>query len=486
MTFDDLAFPLRAGRLRKLMWLLVASMVAGMTVTGVVIASGATMASASASASAASSLKPGAGKWTPHHADFVGYYRARVAGSWVKVYCVSPGKQTPSRITLSTVSRLTSVSVAVTRQLAETLAAHGNAASAAQAEAVSQALNYELGNRAAVERRARYLSKAVQARAMSYVAEARRLRGAFVLHLNTPARPLPGQTGTATISLRGAGGGKPAVVRLTHSANVATPRLVRTSAAGRGTFSYRTTGGGEVHITASVAGLAPTTLRVSHPSSATQRMLTWSPTVGARASASYRGTVVGFTHRYECSSTCNGHPVANLTACAPASSYPSRLTYRYAGQAHRLDFPAATTRRCRSWTTTLADGERVTAAWQYRTAQGWTGLMVAAGSFVVDCPAAPAVAVVVSYDCRAATVIVALGRAAGAGLVPTRNRTAHRMVLVLSGARSGRYSLEPGATATPHAFPITCGTHATVAVRGGVQRHNGAYNYGPPAQVVLP
>ncbi len=85
----------------------------------------------------------------PGHTTFVGYYRALVGGRWVKVYCVSPDKRTPSRIGLSTVSRLPS-GTTVTRELAETLFAHGNASTAVQAAAVSQALNYEIGNRAAV------------------------------------------------------------------------------------------------------------------------------------------------------------------------------------------------------------------------------------------------------------------------------------------------------------------------------------------------
>jgi hypothetical protein len=98
-----------------------------------------------ASAASRARVVPGRGVWLAGHTDFVGYYRALVGGRWVKVYCVSPGRRAPTRISLRTVSRVPAKSAAITRQLAETLTAHGDARTAAQAEAVSQALNAEIG-----------------------------------------------------------------------------------------------------------------------------------------------------------------------------------------------------------------------------------------------------------------------------------------------------------------------------------------------------
>jgi hypothetical protein len=439
-----------------------------------------------ATAAAQPQLKTGAGKWVAGHTAFVGYYRALIGGKWVKVYCVSPDKRTPSRISLATVSRLHSVSATVTRELAQTLSAHGNAKTAGQAEAVSQALNYEIGNRAAVAHRARYLSPSVQSLAMRYVTEARRSRGGYRLGLHLASSPLPGQTGRASVSLRGAGGGRAATVRLSHSGNVSLPRAVRTDAAGRASFSYRTTAGGAVHVGATVQGLPPITVRTSRPSASTQRMLSWSPTASVRASATYRGRVAGFSERYECTSTCDGNPLATLTACAPANGYPSSITYRHGVTAHRVDFAAARSRTCHTWRTTLHDGEVVTASWRFRTPHGWTAPIPAGGSFRVDCPPAPPVAAAIGYDCRSATLTIALGRQSGGRLLGLHNATAHRMVLVLEGARVGRFTVAPGATATTHSFPIVCGEGATVAVRAGVQRTNGTYNYGGTTRVTLP
>jgi hypothetical protein len=456
-----------------------------------VLVLGATVLTARVQTSAASTarttqLKPGAGRWLVGHSTFVGYYRALVGGRWVKVYCVSPAKRTPTHIGLATVTRLPSVGAVVTRELAETLAAHGNAPSARQAEAVSQALNYEIGNRRAVAERGRSLGRSVQALAMRYVAEARRYRGGYQLGLHLSSSPLPGQSGRATVTLRGAGGGRAATVRLSHSGNVALPVAVRTDSAGRGSFTYRTTGGGDVRMRAAASGLPPVTLRTSSGAGSTQRMLSWSATTSAQASGHYRGRQAGFSERYECSSTCDGNPQATLTACAPAGTYPSTITYHVGGADHQIDFPAADSRSCRSWSTTLHDGLLVTASWRFRTPGGWTAPVPAPGSFRVDCPPAPPVAVAVSYDCRSATLTVTLGRQDSGSLIPLHNATTHPMVLVVAGARADRFTVAPGATDTPHSYPIDCGAAAVVAVRSGIQRDAGGYNYGQTTQITLP
>jgi hypothetical protein len=474
----------RARLLRSVAGRWPVALAAVLAVVGTVIAG--PLRTSLATTAGPSQLHAGAGKWLAGHTVFVGYYRALIGGRWVKVYCVSPAKRTPSHIRLSTVSRLSAVSPTVTRELAQTLAAHGNAGTAGQAEAVSQALNYEIGNRGAVARRAHSLSRRVQALAMSYVAEARRYRGGYQVALHLGAAPLPGQIGHGTVTVRGPGGGRSAAVRLTASANASVPAAVRTDRTGRASFTYRATGAGEARISAVATGLPPTTLRASAPSRSVQRMLSWSAPVSARASAHYRGQVGGFSQRYECSSTCAGNPVATLTACAAAGAYASRITYRSGTETHEVDFPAAARRACRSWQTTLHDRDLVTASWQFHTPSGWTAPAPAGGSVRVDCPPAPPVAIAVSYDCRSAGVTVTLGRQSDGRLIALRNDTTHRMVLVLDGARSARFTVAPGATAAPHSFAVECGDAAAISVRAGIQRSNGTYNYGQTVHVTLP
>lgn len=435
---------------------------------------------------AAGSVRPGLGVWIAGHTDFVGYYIATVGGQTVKVYCVSPSRRAPTRIGLTTVARLGGSSTTVTRRLAQTLSAHGNAATAGQAEAVSQALNYEIGNRADVARRARYLSPAVHALARRYVAEASRARGPYTLSLHLPTAPLPGQSGRGTVTLRGPGGGRSATVRLASSANVATPATLRTDRAGHGSFSYRSTGGGAAHIDASVRGLPPITVRTSSGTPDRQRMLTWSPPVATHATARYSARAPGFSDRYECSSVCDGHPSVTVTACTPGGTVPSRISYRYGALTHRVYFPARTERQCRTWTTVMADGMPVSASWQFHTVRGWTAPVPAAGSFTVDCPAVPPVALALGLDCRTASLIAGLGRQVQGRITPVRNVTRHPMVLVLEGAVTGRFPVAPGATATTHSFALACGSAGTVTVRAGIARADGAYNYGPRTMVVLP
>lgn len=441
-----------------------------------------------ASAATTASVVPGAGRWIAGHTDFVGSYRARVDGHWVTVYCISPELRTPSRISLATSARLGSAGLTATREVAQTLTAHGAATNAGAAEAVSQAVNFELGNRRAVIRRARYLSRAVEALASRYVTEARRDRGPYVLRLQLDSAPLPGQSGRATVSLRGPAGGHGAVVRLRSVGPVARPAVVRLDAAGHGSFAFRTVGAGPVRIDAAVGGLPPLTVRASRPAPGLQRMITWSPAASVRASAHYEARVSGFSESYECSSTCNGRPRVSLTACAPGSAYPSTITYAYQRRTHAVPFAAAPVRHCATWRVRLLDGARVTASWRYHTPAGWTATLPAGGAFVVDCPAAPPVVVVVGVDCHVVQLTAVLGHRAGGpagGLVPMRNDTRHDMVLDVSGAVTRHTVLRPGATAVAQTFTLGCGSAAAVTVRAGVQRTDGQYNYGHVTQMVL-
>lgn len=426
---------------------------------------------------------PGRGTWIAGHTDFVGFYRAYTGGRWVKVYCVDPQKRAPTTIGLHTVGRVAGTTRAVTRRLAETLAAHGNAQTVTQAEAVSQALNAEVGNHAAVLRRARYLPHRVGTLAARYVAEASALHGPYRLGIRLPRSPLPGQQATGTVTLRSAAG-QPVVhpIALRHTRNVKAPATIHTDRSGRARFRYATISGGAVHLAAS-ARLLPTTVRASRPGSTTQLVLTWSPRTQTRATASYQGTGPGISHRYGCTSDCDGRPEVTLTACAPADRYRSRITFWLGERTHRLWFAAARRRVCQSWQTALADGISVSATWQYRTPSGWTRPLPAQGWFTVDCPAAPPIATLLSFDCTRATLSVALGTEQAGALQPLRNTTRHRMLLLVGGALSARYPLAPGGIARVHTLAMQCGVHQTVTVRSAVQRGSGGYNYGQAVTV---
>jgi hypothetical protein len=454
----------------------VAALVAGAMCSAVVM---------SADAAPEPAVVTGRGVWIANHTDFVGYYRANVNGHWLKVYCVSPDRLVPVHITLHTVSSLPAASAARTKLVAETLSVHGNAQSATEAEAVSQAVNQEVGNQDAVARRAKYLSQTVRDLAARYVAEAHARRGPYTLDLRLPTSPLPGQSGTGSVLLRSANGGVADEVSFRHTSNVELPQLVHTDDAGRASFRYRTVGGGAVHVRA-IAQVPPTRVQASLADRSTQVMLTWTPGRTVETVTSYQAHGPAFTHHYACTSECAGRPRITLTACAPASRYPSRITYWFDGNSHRIDFAAADHRVCSTWRTRIADRVSVSATWRYLSAHTWTAALPAAGTFVVDCPAVPHVALLVSYDCQNATLAAVLGAAKNGALAPLRNASRHRMVLVVDGAVSGSYVVDRGTTATVHNFGLACGTDAAVTVRGGIERANGGYNYGQPATVTLP
>jgi hypothetical protein len=91
-----------------------------------------------------------------------------------------------------------------------------------------------------------------------------------------------------------------------------------------------------------------------------------------------------------------------------------------------------------------------------------------------------------NYDCNSTTVTATLGRFVNGSLLPFHNDTRHRMVLVVVGASTERFTLAPGAAATPQTYSVTCGEHRTISVTPGVQRANGKYNYGHRSYVITP
>ena len=457
-----------------------------MAIAGVFLAGGAVLSAPPVVAAATPPLRVGLGVFSPDRTDFVGFYKAQVDGRWRKVYCIRPDAAEPAEISLRTVTRLPNTSRAVTRQLAETLTAHGNPRTVVQAAAVSQALNEEVGNHRAVRRRAQWLPDPVQVLTDKYLAEARALAGPVRLSIDLPHSPLPGRSARGKVTLSTVNGPVRGTVELNHTPNVTTPDEVRTGRFGNARFAYETVAGGPVRIVAT-ARVVPTTVRASSPGSGEQLMVSWSAPVKVRASATYEATGPGITYRYACTSECDGHPVVTLGGCAPANRYESALTFSLGEDvSRRLHFRAATTRECKSIQVALADGTQVSAVWQYRSPRGWTRKVPAAGSFVVDCPAAPPVAVAVSYTCTQARISATLGTQLDGTLRRLANRTTHRMVLVVSGAVRGRYVVAPGTRADVHTFLVPCGDNATVTFRSGVQRTSGAYNYGDPVTVALP
>jgi hypothetical protein len=368
--------------------------------------------------------------------------------------------------------------------VSEVLFAHGHATTKWQAAVVSQAVNMLIGNKKAVARRAHLLPASVGKRAALYVAEARRFHGPYRVRVSTPTSLLPGQSARGTISLSPA---RPGVsVRLSSSANAAVSSVVRTGSHGTAAFTYRVNGPGEVHIAARATNLPPTTLLASDPKGRVQRMISWRPAVSNVASASFQRRASGFAHSYGCSSTCNGHPVTTLRACVATSTQWQRVIYRYAGHVKVLTWGPTRAASCKTTSLTLSDGDRVTAARQYRSARGWSAQVPVGGTFVVDCPAAPGVAASVVFSCTTASVTIALGVATSqGGWKPSVNTSTHRYVLDISGAAHQRLYADHGKTATA-TFQMACGAHKAFTFRGGVRRANGQYNYSSWATVVSP
>ena len=450
-------------RFRPLLWF-VLTVVAGALVA-------ATVGLAPPGSAAPAALRPEAGYHLPG-GDFAGFYVTR---SGAKVYCIDPGKRAPSTVALRPITRYRGMTRRTADQLAYALSSWGNARTRAQAAAESQLVNTIVGNAAAVRRRSAGLPRAVRRTVAAHLRLVRARSGPYTLQVRARTAA-PGQTATGTATLvSGTRVGVPGtVVRLRGSGNVAVPAAVRTGARGSASFRYTVTGAGPVRIDAGVSGLAPARFTGTHPAAGRQRMVTWAPAVSATAQLVFQARPGAFTHNYQCSTTCDGHPRTTLRACAAPSTYASRIVYRAGARAAALDFPAGTRTRCRSIVLVLIDQDRVTAAWMFHGPHGWTPQVAAAGTFVVDCPPVPPVEVSLRYDCTR-----------GAFAAAVAGRPGHPVVLIVSGAAARR--VPAGATDVARfTASVQCGTTQTYGVQAGVQRADGTWNYGPVARVVTP
>lgn len=438
-----------------------------------------------ASASSAHSMRAGLG-YRLSGGDFVGFYRS---GGRL-IYCIRPAKAAPRTVSLSVAARVPGTSRVQTAELSYALSRWGWATTSFQAAVESQVLNTLVGNTAAVGRRAAHLSHSIAIRVADHVRAARTLRGPYSVEVAAPQALLPGQSAVGSVRVR-SGTGRYLVgttVTLRATANALVPRSARTDAHGVARFRYSVTGIGEVRLRAAAAGLPGGTARVSRPHSYEQLMVASGPVTTASGSTSFRQSVTGFSHRYACTTSCDGRPRAVLGACAASGRYPSRIEFQVGRRLTlTLTFSGRPVRVCRALAVALHDGERVTASWRFLTPHGLTRPVAAAGRFVVDCPPVPAVAVSVVYDCAKASVTIALAHPASStrGWTPLINRTRHRMLLIVGGAVTKRIAADPGRSAV-FSTSVRCDTSMRYTARAAIERADHGLNLGPIASVITP
>lgn len=449
---------------------------------GCLLAAG--LASAPPADARSGGLRPGLG-YRLSGGDFVGFY---VTADGTKVYCLDPREAEPATVSLARLTRYPGTSRTVTAELAYALARWGDARSMWSAAVESQVVNTLVGNGTDVRRRAASLPSSIAARVAAHVRLARRLHGPYVVHVSVPRAPAPGQSGHGRVWVTSAAGHRVPDVRLALRANAAgaVAAQVHTGADGQATFSYSVVGVGDVRITATASNLPSTAILASRPESYQQHMVTAASGVVERASTSFAHRPNAFTYRYACTSACEGRPSVSLRACAPASTYASRIEYRIGDRTRTVAYPARSQRSCRTVTLTLHDGDHVMGVWRYRIHGRWTRAVAAGGTFTVDCPAVPPVAVSLTYDCAKASVRIALADPGSDGTwTPLVNRSRHAMLLIIGGAAAQRIRAGSGQTAVFTASAV-CGAPVTYTAQAAVQRSNGEYNSGPIASITTP
>ncbi|GAB2466300.1 Ig-like domain-containing protein [Jatrophihabitans fulvus] len=432
-------------------------------------------------------LRPGAGFMLPA-GEFVGAY---VTPAGTRVWCLSPDKALPSGVVLSTRTSWPGTSATRAAAIAYALARWGAPRNRVAGAVQSQVLNTLAGNTRDVARRARLLPaayrQAIARQVAAHVAAARRLHGPYRARVSLPSAVTPGRSGRGTVTVSAADGRPVAgvAVTLNHTANATAPARVRTDAHGRARFTYSVTGTGEVRVRATAA-LPSRSVRVSSPRPGEQRMVAVAPAVRATAVTSFRARPGGFTHRYSCDTDCDGRPATVLRACAPAARTASRLVYRVGPRSVVASFPAGARRTCVETRLVSRDGDRVSAAWQWRVHGRWSAPVAAAGTFVVDCPAPPPVAVTMTAGCVNARVTLGLAQpGAGGTWTPFRNTSRHAMVLLVSGDRTARVVAARGGEAMWTAT-VPCGAGLALTARPAVQRASGGWNYGPSIAIRTP
>lgn len=418
--------------------------------------------------------------------DFVGYY---VTTTGRKLYCLSPRRGLPSSITLTKVRHYPGLSAAKSAQLSYALGKWGDAGTNKAAAAESQVLNTIVGNLADVSRRASQLPDSVAKLVRAHLKTVHRYYGPYVTKVRTGHAVLPGQDGTASVTISSIATGRKLrhiPITLSGSKNVRLPKHVFANGKGIARFSFRVTDVGEVHIVASAKHLPSMSVYQNHPGNDAQHMISPVHTTHTRGSVSFKASPNGFRHKYACTTTCNGRPKTTVRACNPKNHQKSRLVIHYGKKTAIIHFPKSAVRICEKKQITTRDGEHVWSRWQFKTKHGWSKPVVARGSFTVDCPAVPAVGVTLSANCTKATVTIGLAKLGKHGTWSAlANPSKHTMVLIIGGATDRRIYAKHGRTAifTAHA---SCTSPRTYTWQAGVRRANGKYNYGPKGSITTP
>lgn len=370
-------------------------------------------------------------------------------------YCIDYGKSTPSVRVWTDVRAVPGLSPERTLRISYVLSRWGSTVTDTGGAAVNASVNLLVGNAAfAADWKSSYapqLAKrdpAVLPLVNRMVAESAALRGPYTMTGRVTRIANVGGTGQIQFTVLSAARkpivGLPLTIALGNALPArALPRV--TAANGTATVDLVPSAPGAVTATATGGLIQTGMLRLSTPTAApVQRLVSASASTRspARATAAFRSTfpAQALKAALSCTGDCAGTPP--LTVSATNASARNTLQVFVVVNGRTVPGKVMTLKpgKAGRFAVIVKDGNKVSLAYRWQTAAGWTRFIAYGAAMVIDCP--PAAKVDFTVDCPCAGGITATVR--------DRNvsRYQHVITVAVPGKAALSVTVAPGTTGT--------------------------------------
>ena len=394
-------------------------------------------------------------------------------GSWAvdgsaPGYCIDYGKTTPAVRAWSNVRSIAGLSADQNLRISYVLSKWGSTATNTGGAAVNATINLLLKNAAfAADWKSSYVpqlnkrDRAVVPLVNRMVAESAALRGPYTMTGKVISSAKVGDTGQVRFTVLSAAHkpivGLPLRISLTNALPArALPKA--TSANGTATVDLVPSAPGAVKASATGGLIQTGVLRLSTPTAApVQRLVSAAaPRAAATATAAFSSAfpTQTITAAMACTGDCAGAPPVNVSAknasarntlqvfvVVDGRTVPGKVLTLKPGKAGKL-------------AVTVKDGNRVSLAYRWQTAAGWTRFFPYGSAVVIDCP--PAAKVDFTVDCPCDGAVTATVRDANV------SRYAHVITVEVPGRAARSVTVPAGKTAALTGVTWTRGQTATV------------------------
>jgi hypothetical protein len=367
-------------------------------------------------------------------------------------YCIDYGKTTPAVRTWDNVRAVPGLSADRTLRISYVLSRWGSTVTNTGGAAVNATVNLLLGNAAfAADWKSSYApqltkrDRAVVPLVNRMVAESAALRGPYTMTGKVTRIANVGGTGQIQFTVLSAArkpiAGLPLTIRLGNALPArGLPRV--TAANGTATVDLVPSAPGAVTATATGGLIQTGALRLSTPTAApVQRLVSAAATrTPARASAAFRSTfpAQALKAAMSCTGNCAGTPPINVSATNASARNTLQVFVVVDGRTAPGKVLTLAPGKAGKFAVTVKDGNKVSLAYRWQTAAGWTRFIAYGSAIVVDCP--PAAKVDFTVDCPCAGGVTATVRDTNV------SRYQHVITVEVPGKAARSVTVAPGAT----------------------------------------